>query len=171
MLLGINADQLIGIVYQNLDSWWVFFSDLGFWQQLYFKSELQPIWFQEAEMDAAEVCMHIQLPRCAWGTTEPQGGVHATVHHPAVWHRVLPVLPLYGIFMSYMLCGGTVLQGGFRHREQIHIYRYTNLWRPTALHHVRHPQGATKRQVGSAEQCILCTPSLGSHEVEWPDLK
>jgi hypothetical protein len=113
-------------------------------------------------MDTAKVCMQIQLPRCAWGTTEPQGGVHATVHHPAVRHSVSTVLPLYGIFMSVILCGGTWLQGGSRHREQIHMDRHTKLWRPTALHHVRHPQGATKRQVGSAEQCILCTPSQGS---------
>jgi hypothetical protein len=29
MLMGINADQLVGIVFQNLDSWWVFFQAWG----------------------------------------------------------------------------------------------------------------------------------------------
>lgn len=155
---NIKMDHRELIVSQNGDSWcllqaWGFVSSQ-------FQIWTVAFWFQEAEMDTSGVCMQIQLPRCAWGTTEPQGGVHATAHHPAVRHSVSTLLPLYGIFVSFILCGETWLQGGCRHREQVHLDCDTKLWRPATLHHVRHSQGATKWQVGRTQQCILCTPSV-----------
>lgn len=168
MLMGMHTSCVLYVFFMITLKWflenWLCLrmGTFGLIQTWGFVSSLFQIWtvafwFQEAEMDTAGVCMQIQLPRCSWGTTELQGGVHATAHHPAVRHRVSTLLPLYGIFVSFILCGETWLQGGCRHREQIHLDRYTKLWCPAALHHVRHPQGATKWQVGSTQQCILCS--------------
>lgn len=57
-------------------------------------------------MDAAGICVHVQIPKCVQGTNEPQGDVPAPIHHPAFQHSVSTLPQLYGGFMSALLCEG-----------------------------------------------------------------
>jgi len=57
-------------------------------------------------MDAAGICVHVQIPKCVQSTDESQGDVHAPVHYPAFQHCVSMLPQMYGVFMSALLCGG-----------------------------------------------------------------
>jgi hypothetical protein len=57
-------------------------------------------------MDAAGICKHVQVPKCVHSTDEPQGDVHAPIHHPAFQHSVSTLPQMYGVFMSALLYGG-----------------------------------------------------------------
>jgi hypothetical protein len=57
-------------------------------------------------MDAAGICVRVQIPKCVQSTDELQGDVYAPVHHPAFQHGVSTLPKMYGVFMSAQLCGG-----------------------------------------------------------------
>ena len=57
-------------------------------------------------MDAAGISVHVQIPKCVQSTDEPQGDVHAPVHHTAFQHSVSTLPQMYGVFMSALLYGG-----------------------------------------------------------------